>query len=103
MARVRGRSMLPGLRPGDRLLIRYDAPAAAGEVAVARLPQGIIVLKRVERIDVRGVWLASDNAAEGWSSRAHDEPLDPADVLAVALLRIWPRPRLLRRSTPWPG
>ena len=98
MARVHGRSMLPGLRPGDR----YGVPAVAGEVAVARLPGGTIALKRVERIDVRGVWLGSDNAAEGWSSRVNDEPLDPADVFAVAVLRIWPRPRLIRRSTPWP-
>lgn len=95
--------MLPGLRPGDRLLIGYDAVVRPGDAVVARLPDGVVALKRVERIDERGVWLVSDNAAEGWSSRAHDQPVDPAEVLASALLRIWPRPRRIRRSIPWPG
>ena len=43
---VRGRSMLPTLRDGDRLLVRYGAYARTGDVVVARLRDGTVVVKR---------------------------------------------------------
>jgi SOS-response transcriptional repressor LexA len=92
--------MQPGLREGDRLVVVHGARARVGDVVVARLPDGTVALKRVESIDARGVWLASDNREQGWSSRAWDRPVAGEAVLAVARIRLWPRPRWLARSTP---
>ena len=46
-ARVRGDSMRPTLRPGDRLLLSYRREAKAGDVVVARLPGGVVATKRL--------------------------------------------------------
>ncbi|RYG38261.1 MAG: peptidase S24, partial [Burkholderiales bacterium] len=99
MARVHGVSMHPGLRDGDRLVVVHDVPARVGDVVVARLPDTTVALKRIESIDEAGVWLASDNASVGWSSRAWGCPVARDDVLAVARFRLWPTPRVIRRST----
>ncbi|MGZ4455006.1 MAG: S24 family peptidase, partial [Nocardioides sp.] len=66
LARVRGESMLPTLRPGDRLLVRYAAPVAEGDLVVARFPDGTLSVKRAGpptplRDGRPGWWLASDN------------------------------------------
>src|SRR3954466_220811 len=45
-ARVRGDSMRPTLRPGDRLLVRYARRAPGGDVVGARLPGGVLATKR---------------------------------------------------------
>ncbi|MFT4263938.1 MAG: S24/S26 family peptidase [Nocardioides sp.] len=102
LARVRGRSMEPGLHDGDLLLVRYAVTPVPGRVVVARFADGTVAVKRaVERRD-RGWWLLSDNAAEGVDSR-HRGAVPEADVLAVVVLRLglpwlgWPRVRRLRR------
>lgn len=90
IAVVRGRSMLPTLRDGDRLLVRYDdSGASPGRIVVARLPGGVIAVKRVGACSGRDVVLESDNAAEGTSAVVSVE-----QVLAVVLARMWPRPQL---------
>lgn len=104
MAVVRGRSMEPTLREGDRLLVRYGAVPDAGELVVARFADGTLAVKRaVERRELRtggpGWWLLSDNPGEGVDSR-HRGPVADADVRAVVLARVWPSPRLGRHLTP---
>ncbi|MGY2702668.1 S24/S26 family peptidase [Nocardioides sp. HB32] len=94
---VRGRSMLPALRPGDRLLVSYRRPVHAGDLVVARLADGTIAVKRAvgRRVTASGEpawWLLSDNPAEGVDSR-HRGPVPDPDVIAVTVARIWPRPR----------
>lgn len=91
--------MLPGLREGDRLLVRYGAPVRPGRVVVARFPDRSVVVKRA--VEARstasgelGWWLLSDNAEVGVDSR-HRGPVREDDVLAVAFARVWPAPRLL--------
>ena len=91
--------MLPTLRDGDRLLVRYGGPVRPGRVVVARFPDGTLTVKRaVEPRPGRdgrpAWWLLGDNPA-GVDSR-HRGPVLEDDVLAVALGRVWPRPR--RRS-----
>ncbi len=98
---VRGRSMEPTLRDGDRVLVRHGAPARAGDVVVARFVDGTVAVKRaVERRATRtgeaAWWLLSDNPAEGIDSR-HRGPVPDADVVALVRLRVWPRPGALRR------
>ena len=90
--------MLPELADGDRLLVRYGAAVRPGTVVVARFADGTLAVKRaVERrttSDGRpGWWLLGDNP-EGVDSR-HRGPVPEAEVLAVALARVWPRPRRL--------
>jgi type IV secretory pathway protease TraF len=91
--------MRPTLEPGDRLLVRYAVPVAAGRVVLARFPDGTVVVKRaVERRETptggTGWWLLSDNPDEGVDSR-HRGAVPDEDVLGVVRLRVWPRPRRL--------
>lgn len=93
---VRGRSMEPTLRDGDRLVLRYGRRPLVGQVVVVRLPErdGLSV-KRVTRRDDSSWWVERDNQSEGVDSWLVGAVPD-VDMVAVALARIWPRPRLLR-------
>lgn len=90
---VRGRSMEPTLREGDRLLVRYGGVPRLGQLAVVRLPgRGGVSVKRVTRRDHDGWWVERDNPGEGvdsWLVGAIPEE----DVVAIVLGRVWPRPR----------
>lgn len=91
MAIVRGRSMTPTLREGDRLLVRYEARARPGRLAVVRFPDGVVAVKRLDHQAREGWWVTRDNALEGrdsWSGGAIAE----GGVLAVVVVRLWPRP-----------
>jgi phage repressor protein C with HTH and peptisase S24 domain len=92
LAVVRGRSMLPTLRDGDLLLVVHGLPPRLGRLAVVRLPDGVLAVKRVTRREPGGWWVERDNPAEGVDSWAVGAVPD-ADVLARVLARVWPRPR----------
>ncbi|HWI42292.1 MAG TPA: S24 family peptidase [Nocardioides sp.] len=94
VALVRGDSMRPTLAPGDRLLVRYTVRPRPGGVVVARFADGAVVVKRATERRDGGWWLASDNPDVGVDSR-HRGVVREEDVVAVALARIWPRPRRL--------
>ncbi len=99
---VTGESMLPTLAPGDRLLVRFGAPVRPGAVVVARFPDGTVAVKRaIERRTAAsgrpGWWLLSDNPEAGVDSR-HRGPVDEDRIQGVAVARVLPRPRLLRRT-----
>ncbi|MGB0101672.1 MAG: S24/S26 family peptidase [Nocardioides sp.] len=94
---MRGRSMEPTLAEGDRLLVSYRRPVRAGDIVVARFPDGTVAVKRAvgRRTTATGApgwWLLSDHPDEGVDSR-HRGPVSEADVMAVTLARVWPRPR----------
>ncbi len=96
---VTGRSMLPTLRAGDRLLVSYRRQARPGDLVVARLADGTVAVKRASerrttRTGAPAWWLLSDNPGEGVDSR-HRGPVPEGDVIAVTVARIWPRPRRL--------
>ena len=82
---VDGPSMVPALRPGDRLVVARGAAVRPGDLVVARFRDrpSLLVVKRAVR-PVDGGWeLASDN------------PFVPAmpgvaDVEARVVLRYWP-------------
>jgi len=93
LAVVRGRSMRPTLRDGDRLLVRHGAAPRAGDLVVVRLPDGVVAVKRATMRRDGGWWVERDNPDEGvdsWQVGAIPE----TDVLAVVRLRVWP----VRRS-----
>jgi hypothetical protein len=89
--------MRPGLRPGDRLLVRYAAPVTVGRLVLARFADGTLVVKRAAeprptRTGAPGWWLLSDDPDQGVDSR-HRGVVEEKDVVAVVRARLWPRPR----------
>ena len=68
MALVRGRSMVPTLEDGDRLLVRHGAEPRSGRVAVVRFADGVVAVKRLDHLGPDGWWVWSDNAVEGRDS-----------------------------------
>jgi phage repressor protein C with HTH and peptisase S24 domain len=90
--------MQPTLYDGDRLLLRHGATPVPGDLVVVRLPDGVVAVKRATAHEQAGWWVERDNPVEGvdsWTIGA----IPDADVLAVALGRLWPvgrgRPRPL--------
>ena len=96
--------MEPTLFEGDRLLVRYGVPPRLGKLAVVRLPDRPVSVKRVTRRTPEGWWVERDNPHEGVDSWVVGAVPD-GDVVARVLVRIWPW-RLLRRwsrQAPRPG
>jgi hypothetical protein len=93
---VRGRSMAPTLRPGDRLLIlRLSRPPRVGEVVLAPDPRddGRELVKRVVAAGALGVTLHGDNPALSADARRFGS-VPAADVRWRAVLRYWPADRI---------
>ena len=93
--------MLPTLRDGDLLLVRYGARVRPGALVVARFARrhagGQACPGAAAYEDGRaGWWLVSDNPDEGVDSR-HRGPVAADQVLGVVRLRVWPSPRMGRR------
>lgn len=83
--------MTPTLLDGDRLLVRYGASPCAGRLAVVRFADGVVAVKRLDHLSADGWWVARDNAFEGrdsWSGGA----IAQGGVLALVVVRLWPRP-----------
>ncbi|MCS0634319.1 nickel-type superoxide dismutase maturation protease [Streptomyces sp. LP05-1] len=73
LAEVAGVSMVPTLRHGDQLLVRYGAEPRAGDVVVLRHPlqQDLLIVKRLTGRRDGGWWVLGDNrAAEAVDSRS---------------------------------
>ena len=93
---VRGRSMMPTLRPGDRLLV-IRASARIGDVVVALDPRdpGRELIKRVRAADASGVTLRGDNAAASTDARVFGV-VEAKAVQWRAVGRYWPPDRVGR-------
>jgi len=89
LAVVRGRSMEPTLREGDRLLVRHGSRPRVGALAVVRLPDRPVSVKRVTRREHDGWWVERDNPVEGVDSWLVGAIPDD-DVVAVVVCRVWP-------------
>lgn len=99
---VRGVSMEPTLRAGDRLLLVHGARPRVGGLAVVRLSPGVVAVKRVVRREEGGWWVERDNPRAGvdsWSVGA----VPDHDVVARVLCRLWPVARCGGRSSRRPG
>lgn len=87
--------MTPALDPGDRLLVDYRRTPTAGDLVLARFPDGTLVVKRAAYRQAAGAesgwFLLSDNPEQGVDSR-HRGPLPDREVIGVVRFRVWPRP-----------
>jgi phage repressor protein C with HTH and peptisase S24 domain len=90
--------MAPALADGDVVVVRFGAPVAAGDVVLVRWPArpDQLSVKRARRRDGDGWWVEGDNPFGSTDSRE----LGRAQVLAVVVARLWPRPGRLRRRDP---
>ncbi len=92
---VRGRSMAPTLRPGDRLLVgRLHRSPRVGEVVLApdpREPRRELV-KRVAGVGPGGIELRGDNVPASTDAR-----VAPERVRWRVVLRYWPPSRMTTR------
>lgn len=104
---VRGRSMLPTLRPGDRLVVvRSIRPARVGQVVLALDPRdaGRELVKRVAAVAPDGVTLHGDNPALSTDGRTFGS-LPNAAIRWRVVGRCWPLDRagrLAPRPAPAP-
>jgi nickel-type superoxide dismutase maturation protease len=97
---VRGRSMLPTLRPGDRLVVvRSHRSARVGEVVLTLDPRdaGRELVKRVASIDADAVTLHGDNPAFSTDGRTFGS-LPAGAIRWRVLARCWPPDRAGRLS-----
>lgn len=94
IAVVRGRSMLPTLHEGDRLLVRYNRLPATGDLAVVQF-DGVTVIKRLTLHEGEEWWFSRDNPTEGVDSWSRGMPSATSEVLATAIARVWPWPKRL--------
>jgi nickel-type superoxide dismutase maturation protease len=93
---VSGESMLPALRPGDRLLVRAGAAVRAGSVVVARHPSRpeTLIVKRARHQDADGWWLESDNQRASGRQDSWDFGAVPDRLLVGRVVaRYWPPSR----------
>jgi len=92
---VAERSMEPGLRPGDWLLVRRPVRAGRpprvrpGQVVIARHPgrPGMLLVKRAARRGPAGWWLESDNAGAGEVDSRSFGAVPPALIEGRVLVR----------------
>lgn len=88
---VAGESMSPRFDQGDRLVVRWGAPARAGDVVLVRRPDrpDLVVVKRAVSRLTRGWWVAGDNPSASDDSRVFGVVPDRL-VLGRVLFRYWP-------------
>ncbi|MEU8688434.1 nickel-type superoxide dismutase maturation protease [Streptomyces sp. NPDC048665] len=93
LAEVTGPSMVPTLRHGDRLLLRYGAVVRPGDVVVLRHPfqQDLLVVKRAVERREGGWWVLGDNPYAGGDSTDYGVVPDEL-VLGKAYFRYRPWP-----------
>jgi nickel-type superoxide dismutase maturation protease len=95
---VRGRSMLPTLRPGDRLIVvRTGRPTRVGDVVLAMDPRDAAreLVKRVAAVGPDGVMLHGDNRALSTDARTFGS-LPAAAIRWRVVGRCWPLDRIGR-------
>ncbi|MBC3990643.1 nickel-type superoxide dismutase maturation protease [Streptomyces sp. AC563] len=99
LAEVYNPSMVPTLRPGDQLVVRYGAGVRVGDVVVLCHPfaQDLLIVKRVVGRRPGGWWVEGDNPYVHNDSREFGAVPDEL-VVARALARLRPPPGVGQRS-----
>jgi phage repressor protein C with HTH and peptisase S24 domain len=98
LVRVVGPSMAPTLRSGDVVLVDYGKPPTPDDLVLVRWAArpDQLSIKRAVRPDGDGWHVEGDNPFGSTDSRT----LGAAEVVGVIRIRLWPRPRRLRRRRP---
>ncbi|OEU85569.1 signal peptidase [Streptomyces abyssalis] len=105
LAEVYNPSMLPLLRPGDRLVVKYGSRVRPGAVVVLRHPlqHDLLIVKRAVERRSGGWWVVGDNPQVRNDSREFGAV--PDDLMVA---RVWVRlrpprgpRRRLRPVLPW--
>ena len=110
---VVGRSMLPAVAPGDRLVVMRRRRLRPGQVVALpdpRQPPGPfpaadprrpprILVKRIVAVDGDAVWVQGDNEAESTDSR-HWGPVSRRAIHGVVIYRYAPPGRTGRLAPP---
>jgi len=88
---VEGPSMLPTLRPGDRLLVARIGRVAIGDLVVLKDPghRSRLICKRVVSTEQRHVVVRGDNPEASTDSRAFG-PVPVEMLVGRVLRRYWP-------------
>ena len=92
---IGGRSMEPGLRHGDRVLVdRWtyrQRPPRLGEIVLIVRPGSRPMVKRIARVEpaLDAVWVLGDNASASDDSRRFGG-VPMANVRGRVVLRYWP-------------
>jgi len=88
---VTGTSMLPTLRPGDRLLVARTRRIRPDDIVVVHDPRSRnrLICKRVLTADERHLVVQGDNAEASTDSRAFG-PVPVESVVGRVLRRYWP-------------
>ena len=104
LAEVYNPSMLPTLRPGDRLLLGYGARVRPGDVLVLRHPfqHDLLIVKRAAERREGGWWVLGDNPRVTNDSREFGVVPDEL-VVARALLRLRPPRRTPQQRSVLPA
>ena len=103
---VRGESMAPTLRPGDRMVAVRGLRARPGDIVAARDPRtpSRMLIKRVAAIDAdRRLYLAGDHPSASTDSRTFGS-VARSDMVGRVVWRYWPGDRrgpLARTDPPW--
>ncbi|SCK31414.1 nickel-type superoxide dismutase maturation protease [Streptomyces sp. WMMB 322] len=105
LAEVYNPSMLPTLRPGDRLVVKYGARVRRGAVVLLRHPlqHDLLIVKRAVERRSGGWWVVGDNPQVRNDSREFGTVPDDL-MVARAWVRLRPRrgpQRSLRPALPW--
>jgi nickel-type superoxide dismutase maturation protease len=87
---VAGPSMEPTLHEGDWILARRDGRAGVGDLVVLAHPSrpGMLIVKRVQRVDDDGYWVLGDAPAASTDSR-HFGPVPEVVGRVVWRVRPW--------------
>ncbi|MBR7676024.1 nickel-type superoxide dismutase maturation protease [Streptomyces daliensis] len=91
LAEVYNPSMLPTLRPGDQLIVKWGDAVRAGDVVVVRHPfqHDLLIVKRAVERRAGGWWVMGDNPAVRNDSREFGAVPDEL-VVARAWVRLRP-------------
>ncbi|HVY08800.1 MAG TPA: S24/S26 family peptidase [Mycobacteriales bacterium] len=97
IATVRGPSMVPALRDGDRVLVRLGAGTPrVGRVVLVELPDRPLSVKRLVAIEPDGSLRVEGDNPFGSTDSRQLGAIPRGALGGTVLARLWPHPRVFR-------
>jgi nickel-type superoxide dismutase maturation protease len=88
--RVEGNSMLPTLKHGEEVLVKFGKTFQVGDIVFAKHPykQSAKMIKRIEKISTSGkLFLIGDNPSESTDSRSFGE-ISAEEIIGKVVCRL---------------